>query len=570
MGARALIGWAATLCVAATTVGCGGGGAGGGGTSLAAPAGVVAAPTAVSGELLVSWGEVPGATGYRVHVSLVPGIATNLDAPPGEILVRNAPTTSLRFTALLDGGPYYVAVTAGDGVSVGPFSAETSGLPLPMPPSSFVVVAGAGELIASWAPVPGASAYEVTIAADPAVTHANFASLPEGQQAVTGTTLQRFPGLVNGTTYWGVVRATNASGASADAGSRSATPTARGTFLAAGQIPVGDSPQGSVTALLDGDAFLDIAIVDMDASTVSVFLGRGDGSFSFGAAYPTGTGPESVIAVDLDADGGLELVTANSSGSVSVLDGDGAGGFLDRVDWPVGGSLASLAAGHFNPLGDGALDLVASDVANARVAVLFGLGDLTFVPPATFATGTQPVFVHVADVNGDGLDDVLTANAPAGSVTALLSDGFGDLSTRADSPVGLDCSSLDVGDFDGDTVLDVVVTSTFASNVSFLHGNGDGTFLPFTPVAAGALAGSVVAGDFNGDGQSDLVVVAKGDGSVRVLLGDGLGNFQAFSDFLASPGATMATVGDFNGDGILDVAVTTPATGGVTILLGSE
>ena len=569
MGTRALFGWATMLCVAAATVGCGGGGAGGG-ASLAAPAGVVAAPTAVSGELLVSWGAVPGATGYRVHLSLVPGIATNLDASPGEILVRNAPTTSLLFTSLLDGGPYFVAVTAGDGDAVGPFSAETSGLPLPMPPASFVAVAGAGEVVASWAPVPGASAYEVTIAADPSVTHANFASLPEGQQAASGTTLQRFPGLVNGTTYWVVVRATNASGASSDTASRSATPTARGTFLAAGQIPVGDSPQGSVTALLDDDAFLDIAVVDMDASTVSVFLGVGDGTFVFDAAYPTDTGPESVIAVDLDGDGGLELVTANSSGTVSVLDGDGAGGFADRVDWPVGGTLVSLAAGQFNPLVDAEVDLVVSDVANAQVAVLLGVGDETFVPPVTFATGTQPVFVHVADVNGDGFDDVLTANAPAGSVTALLSDGFGDLSDRADSPMGLDCSSLDVGDFDGDAVLDVVVTSAFASNVSFLHGNGDGTFLPFTPVAAGALAGSVVAGDFNGDGQSDLVVVAKGDGSVKVLLGDGLGNFQAFSDFVASPGATMATVGDFNGDGILDVAVTTPATGGVTILLGSE
>jgi hypothetical protein len=308
----------------------------------------------------------------------------------------------------------------------------------------------------------------------------------------------------------------------------------------------------------------------MDANTVSVFLGNGDGTFLFDAAYPTDVGPESVLAVDLDGDGGLELVTANSSGSLSVLDGDGVGGFADRVDWPVGGTLASIAAGQLNPLVDSFLDIVATDVTGAQVAILYGVGDETFSPPLLFATDTQPVFVHVADVNGDGFDDLLTANAPAGTVTALLADGVGDFSDRHDSPVGLDCSSLDVGDFDGDTVLDVVVTSAFASNVSFLHGNGDGTFLPFTPVAAGALAGSVVAGDFNGDGQSDLVVVAKGDGSVTVLLGDGAGNFSAFSDFVSSPGATMATVGDFNGDGILDVAVTTPATGDVTILLGSK
>lgn len=569
MTARAMFGWATLLCVMAATTACGGGGAGGG-ASFGAPTAVVAAPTTTSGELLVSWGAVDGATTYRVYLSLVPGIAAHTDAAPGEIVVRASTSTSLLFASLLDGGPYYVTVRAGDGTTFGGYGAEAAGTPLPMPPASFVTAAGAGEVVASWAPVPGATAYVVSFAADASVTFDNFASLPGGQQVQTTSAVQRFTGLENGTTYWAVVRAVNVSGASADTGAHSAMPTARGTFLSAGSIPVGDSPQGSVTALLDADAHLDIAVVDMDASTVSVFLGNGDGTFTFDAAYPTDVGPESVIAVDLDGDGGLELVTANSSGTVTVLDGDGAGGFADRVDWPVGGTLASISAGQLNPLVDSALDLVVTDVTGSQVQVLFGFGDETFSPAFAYPTGTQPVFVHVADVNADGADDLLTANAPAGTVTALLGDGYGDFSNRVDSPVGLDCSSLDVGDFDGDTVLDVVVTSAYASNVYFLHGNGDGTFVPFTPVAAGLLAGSVVAGDFNGDGQSDLVVVAKGDGSVTVLLGDGAGNFQAFSDFVSSPGAGTATVGDFNGDGILDVAVTTPATGDVTILLGSK
>ena len=230
MATRAMLGWATLLCVMATATACGGGGAGGG-ASFAAPTSVVAAATTTSGELLVSWDAVGGATAYRVHLSLVPGIATHADARPGEILVRAATSTSLLFTSLLDGGPYYVVVTAGDGSVFSGFSAETSGMPLPMPPATFVVAAGAGEVIASWASVPGASSYEVTMAEDPGVTHTNFASLPGGQQAEITATSHRFQGLVNGTTYWVVVRALNASGASSDTGSRSGTPSARGTFL---------------------------------------------------------------------------------------------------------------------------------------------------------------------------------------------------------------------------------------------------------------------------------------------------------------------------------------------------
>jgi hypothetical protein len=553
-----------------TATACGGGGGSGGGGTFAAPAAVTAAPTSTSGELLVSWAPVADATSYRVYLSLVPGIAAHIDAMPGEIVVRGSSSTELLFTTLFAGGPYYVTVRAGDDVQFGPYAPESVGLPLPLPPDGFVAVAAPSEVVASWSPVPGATSYEIFFASDPTVSNANWDSLPDGQSATTNSTMYRFTGLDNGRPYWAVVRAVNASGASSLTSARSAAPSARGTFLAAGSIPVGDSPQGSVTALLDADAYLDIAVVDRDASTVSVFLGNGDGTFVADGAYPTDAGPEAVIAVDLDGDGGLELVTANNSGTLTVLDGDDVGGFSNRTDWFVGGTLASLTAGQLNPLVDGHLDLVVTDVANSQVAVLYGFGDETFQPPMTFPTGTQPVFVHVADVNADGSTDLLTANAPAGTVSALLGDGYGDFSNRLDSAVGLDCSSLDVGDFDGDGVLDLVVTSAFASNVSFLRGNGDGTFTPFAPVTVGPLAGTVVAGDFNGDGISDLVVVARGDGCVTVLLGDGTGGFAVFSDYVSSAGATAVSVGDFDGDGILDVAVTTPATGDVTILLGSK
>jgi hypothetical protein len=219
---------ATLLCVLATATACGGAVREAG--LFAAPTAVVAAPTTTSGELLVSWGAVNGATAYRVHLSLTPGIATHIDALPGEIVVRGTTSTSLRFASLLAGGPYFVAVTAGDGATFGAYSAEAAGSRCRCR-RPFVTVAGAGEVITSWAPVPGATGYEVTLAADASVNHTNFASLPEGQQFALTTTLQRFTGLTNGTTYWAVVRATNASGASSDTGGHHATPTARGTFL---------------------------------------------------------------------------------------------------------------------------------------------------------------------------------------------------------------------------------------------------------------------------------------------------------------------------------------------------
>ncbi len=523
----------------------------------------------LAGRVVATWDAVAGATAYHVALSRAPGIAANTNALPGEITVRVTTGTSLELTGLWDGGPYYVVARGVSAAGEGPYSVERSAYPIPLPPIMVSLSGTASAVRVAWPPVVGATSYGVFLAADPTVSSTNWASLPAGQQASTSSTTVTISGLDNGTTYWAVVCASNPSGASADSAAGSGVPTARGTFEVGDAVPVGATPQGSATALIDADGILDLVVVDSDASTVSVFLGNGDGTFHFDAAYPTESGPVAVLAIDLDADGALDLVTANSSGSVSVLDSDGMGGFEPHVDWYLGGSPASLCHGQLNPNLDGTLDVVVTDAANAQVLVLYGTGDTTFSSLWGFSTGAQPRACHVADVDADGFDDILTANDPAGSVTALLSDGYGDFPTRRDSAIGLACSAIDVGDFDSDGVLDVVVTSTFASSVSFLHGNGDGTFLPFFPVPAGSLAGAVVAGDFDGDGFSDLIVVNAGDGSVVLLRGDGAGHFLPFSDTMAGIGASDVTVGDFNGDGILDVAVTTPGTGDVTILLGS-
>jgi len=570
MGMRAMFGAAIGVLALGTMTACGGGGSGGGGGGVpAAPTPVTVVAPATPGELDVTWGAVPGATSYLVSVSPFPSIATNADALPGDITVRFASLTSISLDGLWNGGPYYVVVRATNDAGPGPYSAERSAYPTPLRPIMVAVAGSPNAVRVAWPPVLGATSYDLFLAADPTVTSTNWASLPAGVHVTTASTLANVVGLRNGTTYWAVVRATNPSGASGDSAPRSGVPTARGTFEASGGVDVGDNPQGSVTALLDGDAFLDLSVVDGDANEVKVFLGLGDGTFAFNASYATGDGPASVIAVDLDADGDLELVTANDDGSVSVFDGNGAGGFTDVGGWWVGGTLHGLCAGQFNPASDGALDLVVTDTTNARVVVIFGVGDETFWGDASFSTGSQPQMCRVADVNGDGYADVLTVNNPAGTVTALLADGWGDFPARYDSYAGLTSEAMDVADFDGDGVLDLVVTSALANSVTFLRGAGDGTFTPSYPLVAGSLVSAVVAGDFDGDGVTDLIVANEGDGSVVMLRGDGLGNFLPFSTVVAGVGADHMTVGDFNGDGILDVLVTTPGTGDVTILLGS-
>src|SRR5205807_2621786 len=100
----------------------------------------------------------------------------------------------------------------------------------------------------------------------------------------------------------------------------------------------------------------DLAVANLPyaSGTVSILLGKGDGTFSAAHSYAGGTNPFSLAVADLNGDGYLDLVIAGNfapNGTVSVLLGNGHGNFGTIHSYVVGDYLYSLAVGDFN--GDG-------------------------------------------------------------------------------------------------------------------------------------------------------------------------------------------------------------------------
>lgn len=289
---------------------------------------------------------------------------------------------------------------------------------------------------------------------------------------------------------------------------------------------------------LNGDHLLDVAVNTAGPAgpAVEVLLGKGDGSFQPNhQVLSVGQTPLSVAVGDFDHNGALDLVTANSQGTLSLLLGNGDGTFRPRVDMAVGGAPRAVAVGDFN--GDGRPDVAVAQQLTNTVSVLLGHGDGTLARPLVFAASGQditfaPSSLAVGDVNGDGRSDLVInliggEDSTVTQLGVLLGNGngtFGAPILQSPDTSGGD-GDVALGDFNNDGRLDVAVGGQAAlpDGLTVFNGNGDGTFgVPFQSPQRFSTGGNdpfgVAAADLNGDGLVDLVAANTSSGNVGVLL----------------------------------------------------
>lgn len=186
-------------------------------------------------------------------------------------------------------------------------------------------------------------------------------------------------------------------------------------------------------------------------TTLTVMIGKGDGTFSTKSVPSQGISPTSVAVGDFNGDGILDLAVANScgtdtscssAGKVAVLEGDGSGGFSTLLSNTAAGTGPSaLVVADLN--GDGDLDVAVADATGSTVSILLGNGSggLTLQStPASPTTGSTPVGIGVGDFNGDGGLDLVTANSNSANASILLAAPAVILTCGANQAAGTSCS----------------------------------------------------------------------------------------------------------------------------------
>jgi len=173
-------------------------------------------------------------------------------------------------------------------------------------------------------------------------------------------------------------------------------------------------------------------------------------------------------------------------------------------------------------------------------------GDGTFQAKQSFSTGGLPYSVAVADFNGDGKSDLVTADNASNTASVLLGNGDGTFQAKQSFGAGGSPASVAVADFNGDGESDLVTADKVSNTASVLLGNGNGTFQAKQPFGTGNTPYSVAVGDFDADGVKDLVTANEGDSTVSVLLGNGTTTATTTTAYGLQPitGVSLATQAD--------------------------
>ncbi|CAF1034096.1 unnamed protein product [Adineta steineri] len=397
-------------------------------------------------------------------------------------------------------------------------------------------------------------------------------------------------------------------------------------------MPEESSPVWVSIADLNNDQNQDIIVANQNANNIGVLFGYGNGSFESVLTYTSDNtnGPVSVAAGDLNNDGWIDVVVANSfisniviffaignntisstatylprpflayvsisikdvnndthldiiaigfgpdTGGIHILFGFGNGNFTILTFYSPGFSLqlTSIAIHDFD--NDDRVDFVITCVEKGSLYFMFQDGYDLFVTPWIYSTdddSSRPASIAVGDVNNDQCIDIVVANSGTNNIGIFLGLGNGQFIDQTNYSTGDNShpSSIIVVDINNNKQLDVAVANTDANNICifFDYQNGNFSNIILYSTGTSSAPSSITSAYLNQDNYLDFIVTASGTNKILVFFGSGNGTFDEPKLYALQYNARpqSVTVGDIDGNGLMDIVVANAQANYVEVLL---
>ncbi|MDQ0640272.1 gliding motility-associated-like protein [Pedobacter sp. W3I1] len=408
------------------------------------------------------------------------------------------------------------------------------------------------------------------------------------------------------------------------------------SFAPRADFPVTASHVGMGIGDLDGDGKPDLVVPNNNMDILTILRNTsspGVASFAPPITLTAGNYPALVEVNDLDGDGKADLAVTNSnSNDLSIFRNTSTPGLITfgaPINLATGTTPYGLSSGDLN--GDGRIDLAVANTGSATISVFVNTslpGVMAFAGKADFATAVDPFSVAIADINGDGRPELVSANRSSDNISVLRNTGTLASFPRLDFVTGSNPQGLAMGDLDADGRPEVVVTDYQANTISVFRNNAfplditgvsppkneqnaprasnvvatfnkplttDAASLGAIKVFSNQRGGLLSAGgglatintntltfnpttDFK-PGETIRATITKavnsnGDNPVRAQVfqftaaaSTGPGTFLAGSTFAVGAGPAVLATGDVDGDGDLDAIVSSPGSSGASVRL---
>jgi len=337
--------------------------------------------------------------------------------------------------------------------------------------------------------------------------------------------------------------------------------------------PLTGDARALVTADLDGDSDLDLAVARNGSRDVVIFINNGLGILTrLSTTYPVNGAPTSIVAADLNGDGKIDLATCNTVGhNLSLLLRNSIGSYDPSILVALNSSFfpTSVASGDIDS--DGDIDLVIAIEGPFRMIVLMNAGLdgaahwLGFLPQSNISISIDPASVILGDCDNDADLDMVVAGDT--SVLIMRNNGNGTFASPTSYTVPGGARSPVLVRLDDDALPDVAVVCSLFSRLSILRNTGGGSFAAAVSYLIGSAPRWIDTADVDGDGDLDIAAVLDDGGAVELRRNNGPGDFSTlrYSESVqTNPRGIVAA--DLDDDGALDLAVANLNSNTVSVL----